>query len=182
MFNSRDCLDRYGRINPRTEGVTDHAVLMALLDRTLDREYQGYTEKWNALILTGFAAKPLKSTVCGSCIIPCVLIKVYAPEKLDIMAQLAEPMSNCEFPLVAERELYAMTLDEINNILPQMYPDVTPQQSVWEMPEEEPGSFTIKQGKEAEYQAFKEENARIFMQPVSSVRRVLGRHDGTGTR
>ena len=55
-----------------------------------------------------------------------------------------------------------MTLDEINNILPQMYPDVTPQQSVWEMPEEEPGSFTIKQGKEAEYQAFKEENASDF--------------------
>ena len=163
VFNSRDCLDRYGRINPRTEGVTDHSVLMVLLDRTLDREYQGYTEKWDALDFDGLCSKAIEIYSMRQLHHTLRFDKsFYAPEKLDVMAQLAEPMSNCEFPLVAERELYAMTLDEINHILPQMYPDITPQQSVWEMPEEEPDSFTIKQGKEAEYQALKEENASDF--------------------
>ena len=163
VFNSRDCLDRYGKINPKTEGVTDHAVLMALLDRTLDREYQGYTEKWDALDFDGLCSKAVEIYSMRQLHHSLRFDKTfYAPEKLDVMAHLAEPMLNCEFPLVAARELYVMTLDEINHILPQMYPDITPKPNIWDMPEKEPTSFTVKQGKEAEYQAFKEENVSDF--------------------
>lgn len=163
VFDSRDCLDKYEKIDPKAANITDHSVLMALFDRTLDREYGLYIKKWDALDFDGLCNKAIEIYSMRQMHHTLRFDKnFYAPEKLDVMAHLAEPMSNCKFPLVAARELYAMTLDEINHILPQMYPDITPKPNIWDMPEKEPTSFTVKQGRESEYQAFKEESMPDF--------------------
>lgn len=163
VFDSRDCLDKYEKIDPKTANITDHAVLMALFDRTLDREYGSYIKKWDALDFDGLCNKAIEIYSMRQMHHTLRFEKeCYPAEKLDVMARLANPLAKGEFPLVAERELYGMTLDEINHILPQMYPDITPKPNIWDMPEKEPTSFTVKQGKEAEYQAFKEESMPDF--------------------
>lgn len=88
--------------------------------------------------------------------------ELYSEEQLDILARLKYPMAYDQSRMIGERDLCEMTLDEINKVLPQMYPDITPEPDIWHEPKEMPISFTVRKGKESEYQAFKEANTTDF--------------------
>lgn len=48
----------------------------------------------------------------------------YPASSLDLMAQLKEPMQENQDWMIGERVLYEMSLDEISQLLPRLYPDV----------------------------------------------------------
>ena len=57
----------------------------------------------------------------------------YPANSLDLMAQLKEPMQENQDWMIGERVLYEMSLDEISQLLPRLYPDVVPEEDPWGM-------------------------------------------------
>ncbi len=85
---------------------------------------------------------------------------LYPAEQLDIMARLKNPLGYDKSSMVGERDLCQISLNEIRRILPKMYPDIIPEPDIWE-PKESP-AFAVREGKKAEYRAFRGTNASDF--------------------
>ena len=94
--------------------------------------------------------------------------ELYPPGQLDSMAALAEPMERHRVWFVGERELQIFTLNEMEQVLPQMFPDTVVQPDQWDTengiadtPQATDG-IQIKAGKEADYRAYVEKNSEDF--------------------
>lgn len=148
MEGKQDRFAKYYRLDSRADGVSEHDRLMEILDENLDREYQGHLEKWDALDFDGllehsveiYTLRQLYHTLRNE-------KHFYSADQLDIAAQLAEPMAYDRSRLVGEREMSVMYLDDIQKILPQMYPDTELAPDPWntsnDTPEEESESMNL---------------------------------------
>ena len=94
--------------------------------------------------------------------------ELYPPGQLDSMAALAEPMERHRVWFVGEREIQIFTLNEMEQVLPQMFPDTVVQPDQWDTengiadtPQATDG-IQIKAGKEADYRAYVEKNSEDF--------------------
>ena len=135
MECSQDIFAEYYRLDSRAIGVSEHDRLMEILDENLDREYQEHLKKWDALDFDGiiehsveiYTLRQLYHTLRNE-------KYFYSADRLDIAAQLTEPLEYERPRLVGEREMSVMYLDDIQKILPQMYPDTEPEPDPWHIP------------------------------------------------
>lgn len=131
---NREKLAEYYKLDEAAAGMTDHAALMEFLDAHLDQEYALMEQQWSSLDF----GKALDHAVEMYTIQQ--LYQTFRFEKdqypassLDLMAQLKEPMQENQDWMIGERVLYEMSLDEISQLLPRLYPDVVPEDDPWGM-------------------------------------------------
>lgn len=136
MEANQDSFAEYYRRDSRADGVSEHGRLMEILDENLDREYQGHLKKWDALNFDGLLEHSVEIHTLQQLYHTLRNEKhFYSADQLDIAAQLVEPMEYERSRLVGEREMSVMYLDDIQKILPQMYPDTEPEPDPWNIPD-----------------------------------------------
>lgn len=167
-----------GMLDERAVKAGSHEERMAILDENLDREFLGYRQKWERLDFEGMLDKAVEIHTVSQLYHSLRQDKhLYRPEQLDMMARLSTPMEHGLEWMVVERELCAISIDEIRSILPQMYPDVQVIPDPWETwghtdrpePAEErkaevflKNGFTIPPEKEVDYQQLQENDFEDF--------------------
>lgn len=141
----------------------DHSKLMELLDGNLEREFADFENKWNEMDFDSFCKNEMEIYTIQQFYHTLRFEKnLYSEGQLDIVARLKYPIAYAQDQIIGERDLCELSMGEIEDIFPQMYPDIMPEPDIWHMPEKTPDSFTVRKGKEAEYQAFKETSASDF--------------------
>ncbi len=163
IANNQEDLGKYGEIDPNAVKLTDHTERMELLDGNLEREYEEYAKDWTGLDFDGMHKKAMDIYTIRQLYNTLRFEKEnYPEEQLDIMAQLKKPMTYDIDRIIGERILCEINLSHLDRLFPQMYPDIIPETEIWEISEKPPCSFTIKEGKEAEFRAYKEKNSSDF--------------------
>lgn len=172
MERTRSNLGQYHAIEERAANTDNHEQLMVILNENLDRENLVNEQRWQQLDFDGVLNKSVEIHTMRQLYHTLRNEKeLYPAEQLDIAARLAEPLGYDENRLVGERQLCDCTLDEINGILPQMYPDTIPEPNPWESASAyEPKRteniqsvpFTVAEGKEQEYLGLKTLNSPDF--------------------
>lgn len=159
ISHHQEHLGEHEEIDSNAVKLTDYTERMELLDGNLDREYEEYAEAWIGLDFDGMCENAMDIYTIGQLYHTLRFEKEkYPTDQLYIMAQLKKPLGYDINRIIGEREMCGFWLDDLNRIFPQMYPDITPKLNIWQMPENEPNSFTVRHGQESEYQTFKENN------------------------
>ena len=159
----------YYQKDPEAAFLHNHAERMALLDRNLDGEFSLHEQAWGTLNLGGVIDKAMEIFSIRQLYHSLKYDKeLYPAGQLDSMAALAEPMERNRVWFVGEREIQMFTLNEMEQVLPQMFPDTVVQPDQWDTenciadtPQATDG-IQIKAGKEAGYRAFVEKNSEDF--------------------
>ena len=174
MEDNCDDIGKYYAAEERTAHIDDHEQLMTILDENLDRENLVNEQRWQSLDFDEILNKAVEIHTMRQLYSTLRNEKVFYPaERLDIAARFAEPMQFDQDRLIGEREICCCTLEEINSILPQMYPDTVPEPNPWQNPcEPEPQEvqvenplshpFAVAEGKEQEYLHLKKQNSSNF--------------------
>ncbi len=178
MERKCDDIGKYYAAEERTAHIDDHEQLMTILDENLDRENLVNEQRWQSLDFDEILNKAVEIHTMRQFYNTLRNEKVFYPaERLDIAARFAEPMQFDQDRLVGDREICCCTLDEIDSILPQMYPDTVPESNPWknlyepESPQNKQDAqtensrlppFAVADGKEQEYQHLKEQNGSDF--------------------
>ena len=172
LERNRSNLEQYHAIEERAAHTNDHEQLMAILDENLDRENLVNEQDWQPLDFDGILNKAVEIHTMRQLYHTLRNEKVFYPaERLEIAAQIFNPLEYRRDSMIGQRDMCSFTLDEIRAILPQMYPDTVPEHDPWEKPykpepertENVPSApFTVSDGKAQEYLRFKELNSSDF--------------------
>lgn len=131
---NRENLAEYYKLDDAAAGMTDHAALMELLDAHLDQEYALMEQQWSSMDFEGALDHAVEMYTFWQFYQTFRFEKdQYPASSLDLMAQLKEPMQENQGWMIGERVLYEMSLDEISQLLPRLYPDVVPEEDPWGM-------------------------------------------------
>lgn len=129
---NREKLAEYYKLDEAAAGLTGHAALMELLDTHLDQEYASLEQQWSCLDFDGALEHAVEMYTFRQFYQTFRFEKdQYPASSLELMAQLKEPMQENLGWMIGERVLYEMSLDEISQLLPQLYPDVVPEDDPW---------------------------------------------------
>lgn len=125
-------LAEYYKLDEAADGMTDHAALMELLDVHLDQEYALMEQQWSSLYFEGALDHAVEMYTFRQFYQTFRFEKdQYPASSLDLMAQLKEPLQENQDWMIGERVVYEMSLDEISQLLPRLYPDVVPEDDPW---------------------------------------------------
>ncbi len=123
-----------GQYSTTFASVADHWERMVILDTNLDHEVKPYDT--NAVQCMDF------EQICDRAVELFTVRQLYQTlryckeqypaEQLDALASYHNPLLMDKGRIVGERDMYQLTLNEIQGILPQMYPDVTVAPDVWQ--------------------------------------------------
>lgn len=129
---NREKLAEYYKLDKAAAGMSDHAALMELLDAHLDQEYAGLEQQWSSLDFDGALDHAVEMYTFRQFYQTFRFEKdQYPASSLDLMAQFEEPMQENQDWMIGERVLYEMSLDEISQILPRLYPNIVPEDDPW---------------------------------------------------
>lgn len=132
MEDNQDDFAEHHLLDSRAAGISEHDELMKILDENLDLEYQGHLKKWEALDFDGILEHSVEIYTLRQLYFTLRNEKsFYSADRLDIAAQLVEPMEYERHCLVGEREMSVMYLNDIQKILFWMYPDIKPEPNLW---------------------------------------------------
>ncbi len=158
-YRDKDEKDKIYDLDSDYSETTDHKTKMSLLDKNLDEGLSVLQGEWDKLDFNGikencveiYAIQQLYNTLKNDKVL-------YNPKHLQVMASIKKPLEFDKARLVGEKELSVATLDEINKILPKMYPDFEMEKSIFDEPKNDNYTFKIKAGKETEYAELKAHN------------------------
>lgn len=124
---------KQGGLLPEYMAASNHDERMELLDTSLDRELAEYVDNsWNGLDFEESCEKAMEMFTLRQLYQTLRHDKhLYPAEQLDILAKFKNPLSVDKYHIVGERGLCQFTLDELNAILPQIYPDVEATPDIW---------------------------------------------------
>ncbi len=123
-----------GEIDADYQSTGDRAGRMELLNRNLDRELSLYESRaWQGLSFEETCEKAMEMFTLRQLHQSLRYGKsAYSAEQLDLLAQFKYPMGIDKFRIIGERDLCKYSLDELNGILPKMFPDVQPTPDIWD--------------------------------------------------
>lgn len=164
-------ISKYYAIEERAVYTDDHEQLMAILDENLDFENLENEQKWQTLNFDETLDKAIEIYTLRQLYHTLRHEKhLYPADQLDIAAQFTKPIEHEQGDIVGPRDMYSYSLNEIRNILPQIYPDTVCEPDPWNFPldnrekqtNELPFSFSVAKGKEQEYLQIRAQNNMDF--------------------
>ncbi len=131
-----DCdgsLNHFGEFDTAYDTAGNHRERMAVLDRNLDGQISEYNGQ--ALLSMGYSSVKERAVEIFTYrqIYQSLRFEKekYPAEKLDVLARFKNPMVMNGWPIDGERSLNQLSLDELRELLPQMYPDITAAPDIW---------------------------------------------------